>query len=76
MWMNERMARIGGGHCAEFVTAFNESSPSVGSPLDYAVWLVWKYEGDSTLYNMMEKVCKGGDGGRVLWSMGSESTNY
>lgn len=55
VWMNERMARIGGRHCAEFVTAFDESSPSVGSPLDNAIWLVWKYEGDNTLWTLMEK---------------------
>ncbi len=54
--MNERAMRIGGGHCAEFVTAFDEDSPSVGgSPLDNAIWLVWKYEGDNTLGSLMEK---------------------
>lgn len=53
--MNERMLRVGGKHCAAFITAFDETSPSVGSPLDNAIWLVWKYEGDNTLYNLMEK---------------------
>jgi hypothetical protein len=58
VWMNERIMRIGGKHCAEFITAFDESSPSTSeriSPLDNAIWLVWKYEGDNTLYNLLEK---------------------
>ena len=57
--MNERVMRIGGRHCAEFVTAFEESSPpsprAGSSPLDNAIWLVWKYEGDNTLFDLMEK---------------------
>jgi len=73
-YMNERMSRVGGKHCAEFVTAFDErfmESPAdvaragakaqrkasaAPSPLDDAVWLVWMYEGDNTLYDLMEDV--------------------
>lgn len=50
--------RIGGQHCAEFVTAFEDSSlsPNAGiSPLDNDIWLVWKYEGNNTLFDLMEK---------------------
>lgn len=60
-WMNERMARLPGKHCAEFVTAFDGSDPNAPvkpgkiAPADQGdVWLVWKYEGDSTLANAME----------------------
>jgi serine/threonine protein kinase len=55
VWMNERMMRLGGNHVAEFITALDDPAPSVASPLGNAIWLVWKYEGDSTLYSMMEK---------------------
>lgn len=54
-WMNERMERLGGKHCAEFITAFGEKSPKVGSLLDDAVWLVWRYEGEYTLFDVMQK---------------------
>jgi len=56
--MNERLMRIGGKHCAEFVTAFEDTmlSPKAGvSPLDNDIWLVWKYEGNNTLFDLMEK---------------------
>lgn len=55
VWMNERMSRVGGDHCASFITAFGETSPSIGSPLDNAIWLVWRYEGDNTLFDLMQK---------------------
>ncbi|GIM05771.1 hypothetical protein Vretimale_10236 [Volvox reticuliferus] len=75
VWMNERMSRVPGSHCAEFVTAFDESlnvplpegagGRAAGAPaaptwsggvLDSgAIWLVWYYEGDSTLMSLMEK---------------------
>ncbi len=56
VWMNERVMRIGGKHCAEFITAFDESDPSsnTNSPLDDAIWLVWKYEGNNTLWDKLE----------------------
>ena len=55
--------RIGGNHAAEFISAFEEIPPplpikkaaAANSPLDNAIWLVWKYEGDSTLFGLMEK---------------------
>ena len=64
-WMNERMMRHSEKSVAEFITAFDEKSGSVSqqpwkkpkfsSPQDDNVWLVWKYEGDNTLWDMMEE---------------------
>lgn len=58
VWMNERLMRAAPGKFADFVTAFEERPPEgkvkqrVGpKPL----WLVWKYEGSNTLWNLMQK---------------------
>eukprot|EP00798_Chlamydomonas_sp_ICE-L_P022287 gene22287-29365_t len=58
VWMNERMMRVDGAeHCAELVAAFDQrdgAGPGT-SPLDSDIWLVWKFEGDNTLNDVMEK---------------------
>ncbi|KAG1678257.1 hypothetical protein FOA52_013877 [Chlamydomonas sp. UWO 241] len=55
VWMNERMSRASPSSCAEFITALDDPAPSVSSPLGNAIWLVWKYEGDSTLASLMQQ---------------------
>lgn len=55
VYMNERMMRLGGQYCAEFITAFGEKAPKVGNVLDDAVWLLWRYEGDNTLFDAIQK---------------------
>ena len=47
--MNERLMRSAKTHFAEFVTAFEEAIPGKTGPL----WLVWRYEGDFTLSDLM-----------------------
>jgi len=49
-WMNERARRACDDACAEFVDAF-EDTKTKGQPL----WLIWKYEGGSTLTDLMAK---------------------
>ena len=49
VWMNERLMRSAKTHFAEFVTAFEEAVPGKTGPL----WLVWRYEGDFTLSDLM-----------------------
>uniref|UniRef100_A0A7S3VTM9 Protein kinase domain-containing protein n=1 Tax=Dunaliella tertiolecta TaxID=3047 RepID=A0A7S3VTM9_DUNTE len=58
-WMNERMMRFSQKSVAEFITAFDGGSTGPqkkkkDSPLDDAVWLVWRYEGDNTLSDLIE----------------------
>lgn len=59
--MNERLMRAAPGQFAEFVTAFEESvSPKQKAKLKsrnepIPLWLVWKFEGDYTLWNLMLK---------------------
>ncbi|KAL4422647.1 hypothetical protein ABPG75_008844 [Micractinium tetrahymenae] len=50
-WMNERMTRVAPKAAAEFVTAFSEGRGKVGD----STWLVWAYEGDDTLADLMQK---------------------
>lgn len=58
--MNERLMRAAPGKFAEFVTAFEErppegkqkKRPGTGPP---PLWLIWKFEGDWTLWNLMQK---------------------
>ncbi|PSC67135.1 Serine threonine-kinase chloroplastic [Micractinium conductrix] len=50
-WMNERMMRWAPKAVAEFVTAFSEGKGQLGD----ATWLVWAYEGDYTLADLMQK---------------------
>eukprot|EP00803_Ostreobium_quekettii_P001794 evm.model.scf_816.3 EVM.evm.TU.scf_816.3 scf_816:24362-31618(-) len=51
VWMNERVMRVPGRHCAEFITAFEDKAGGREDPL----WIVWKYEGDYTLWDLMQK---------------------
>ena len=50
-WMNERMMRAAPKMAAEFITAFADGDGREGEPL----WLVWKYEGNYTLAELMQK---------------------
>jgi serine/threonine protein kinase len=49
VYMNERLMRAAPDYFAEFMGAFAESSDDEGGPL----WLVWKYEGNFTLAELM-----------------------
>lgn len=58
VWMNERMMRIAPNAVAQFINAFEDDGPAgkgvvtdAGAPL----WLVWKYEGDNNLFDLMAK---------------------
>lgn len=51
VWMNERMMRAAPSACAAFITAFSEST---GRSNDATV-LVWAYEGDFTIADLMQK---------------------
>lgn len=48
--MNERMMRVAPKAAAEFITAFSEGKGKVGD----STWLVWAYEGDYTLADLMQ----------------------
>lgn len=50
-WMNERMMRWAPKASAEFITAFSDGRGKVGD----STWLVWAYEGDFTLSDLMQK---------------------
>ncbi|KAI4313970.1 hypothetical protein L6164_026913 [Bauhinia variegata] len=50
IWMNERVRRACASSCADFVYGFLESSSKKGS--EY--WLLWRYEGDNTLADLMQ----------------------
>lgn len=50
VWMNERCMRACPSSVASFITAFDETG-KVGDPL----WICWLYEGDSTLWNAIQK---------------------
>ncbi|XP_031249644.1 serine/threonine-protein kinase STN7, chloroplastic-like isoform X2 [Pistacia vera] len=49
IWMNERVRRACANCCADFLYGFLESS----SKKDGEYWLVWKYEGEATLADLM-----------------------
>ena len=51
VWMNERLMRSRGRSCAEFIAAFQQEGSSKVDPL----WIIWKYEGDYTLWDLMQK---------------------
>ena len=48
--MNERLMRSAPNGFAQFVTAFEEAESGKAGPL----WLVWRYEGDFTLADLMK----------------------
>uniref|UniRef100_A0A0C9RX63 non-specific serine/threonine protein kinase n=1 Tax=Wollemia nobilis TaxID=56998 RepID=A0A0C9RX63_9CONI len=50
IWMNERVRRACRASCADFIHGFLESSTK-GKGEEY--WLVWRYEGDATLSDLM-----------------------
>lgn len=47
--MNERMMRWAPEAAAEFITAFSDGAGQMGD----STWLVWGYEGDYTLADLM-----------------------
>jgi hypothetical protein len=51
VWMNERMMRSAPSVIAPFLTGFSEGEGRLGDPL----WLVWRYEGASTLADCMAR---------------------
>lgn len=50
IWMNERVRRACASSCADFVYGFYENSSKKGG--EY--WLLWRYEGQSTLADLMQ----------------------
>ena len=52
-WMNERMMRWAPKSAAEFITAFSDGNAQFGD----STWLVWTYEGDYTLADLMVVSC-------------------
>ncbi|XP_062111198.1 serine/threonine-protein kinase STN7, chloroplastic isoform X2 [Humulus lupulus] len=50
IWMNERVRRACASSCADFVYGFFETSSKKGS--EY--WLIWRFEGESTLADLMQ----------------------
>ncbi|KAK9909952.1 hypothetical protein WJX75_009980 [Coccomyxa subellipsoidea] len=54
VWMNERLMRAAPSCFARFITAFDDGNrQNTGKP--EPLWLVWQYEGDFTLYDLMQK---------------------
>ncbi|KHG07521.1 Serine/threonine-protein kinase STN8, chloroplastic [Gossypium arboreum] len=49
IWMNERVRRACANSCADFLYGFLEGSSKKGG--EY--WLVWRYEGEATLSDLM-----------------------
>lgn len=49
IWMNERVRRACPSSCADYVHGFRENSTSK----EEEYWLVWRYEGDATLADLM-----------------------
>ncbi|OAY31263.1 serine/threonine-protein kinase STN7, chloroplastic [Manihot esculenta] len=50
IWMNERVRRACASSCADFVYGFLERSSNKGG--EY--WLIWRFEGEATLYDLMQ----------------------
>ncbi|XP_048134689.1 serine/threonine-protein kinase STN7, chloroplastic isoform X3 [Rhodamnia argentea] len=50
IWMNERVRRACASSCADFVYGFLENSSKKGG--EY--WLIWRFEGKSTLADLMQ----------------------
>ena len=58
VWMNERLMRAAPGRFADFVTAFEERPPegkARKAKQPNPLWLIWRFEGDWTLWNLMQK---------------------
>lgn len=54
VWMNERLMRAAPRCFAQFITAFEDTDAKKGKSQE-PLWLVWQYEGDYTLYDLMQK---------------------
>ena len=54
VWMNERLMRAAPECYAEFITAFDEAAGGFNRGPE-PLWLVWQYEGDFTLWDLMQK---------------------
>ncbi|GBG70956.1 hypothetical protein CBR_g8256 [Chara braunii] len=65
IWMNERVRRGCGGSCADFVYGFMDSSALVNkrkmilgdnkaNGREESFWLIWRFEGESTLADLMQ----------------------
>ncbi|PQM35243.1 serine/threonine-protein kinase STN7 chloroplastic [Prunus yedoensis var. nudiflora] len=50
IWMNERVRRACANSCAAFKYGFLETSSKKGA--EY--WLIWRFEGEATLYDLMQ----------------------
>ncbi|XP_004297142.1 PREDICTED: serine/threonine-protein kinase STN7, chloroplastic [Fragaria vesca subsp. vesca] len=50
IWMNERVRRACANSCADFKYGFLESS----SKKEAEYWLIWRFEGEATLYDLMQ----------------------
>ncbi|PRQ40422.1 putative protein kinase Group-Pl-4 family [Rosa chinensis] len=50
IWMNERVRRACANSCADFKYGFLESS----SKKEAEYWLIWRFEGETTLYDLMQ----------------------
>lgn len=71
VWMNERLMRAAPKLFAKFITAFEEDKEEPMSPVrskarsddeETPLWLVWSYEGDFTLWDMMQNKSKSREG--------------
>ncbi|XP_008465727.2 serine/threonine-protein kinase STN7, chloroplastic isoform X4 [Cucumis melo] len=51
IWMNERVRRACANSCADFMYGFLEKSSKKG---DGEYWLIWKFEGEATLADLMQ----------------------
>ncbi|KGN51552.2 serine/threonine-protein kinase STN7, chloroplastic [Cucumis sativus] len=51
IWMNERVRRACANSCADFIYGFLENSSKKG---DGEYWLIWKFEGEATLADLMQ----------------------
>jgi len=54
VWMNSRLQIACPGACADFVSAF-EGPPVKKGDDEPSLWLVWKYEGKKTLFELMKE---------------------
>ena len=55
VWMNERLMRSAPGCFAEFITAFEAEETTSKNKGPEPLWLIWQYEGDYTLWDLMQK---------------------
>lgn len=53
--MNERLMRAAPGCFAEFITAFEAEETASKNKGPEPLWLIWQYEGDYTLFDLMQK---------------------